>query len=1218
MSAIEQVLSQCRSGGGFAKRRRFTLAREKAIDKLRSFALADPHFYVLQFIQAAVACGARVVDFEIEEEEVVFSFVGGRIRGEELAHLFDFLFAGKDRLEVAHLRALALGVNALLSFEPDEIVIVSGDGRPETTARAVLTRGGTVLEMGRSDRPLAGTFLQATGLKRERVRRRGFRDTDEQNAIETRCLAAPVPILINMAAPFGGVQNRTPNPFGYSPLVRFDEGDLYGTLGLCTLPVPASFRVLTFGVWIQTLAIPLVPGQKIGGIVSFDRLRKTADHSAIVQDDVFEELKLRLRPYAQRLLAGRPAASVRGISHLGGEPIPPRTLRTFLRRHRRVVVVPDGLAPDSPLGTMARSIGEALGSPVLSCPAPAQNSLRLLGGRDLSVLCPDLGERAELEFYHQRPAEPPPEPYWAGPENLTGLRFEPAAPDAKTRPALPAPLERECRARFGGAEIRGVLFAPMGRPPSSRGTFVQAITVDRVAWQGELDDGAVGLWLQMRVPDTSPAWLRKAPGSAGSCRASLLASALLRRNRRVQQALLERMLRALCAQRRNLSAEERRRVLHALAGRALAGLRRKRDGSPAATLTLLGPPGELLDVPVLATMAGRELSAKGLLRLMDENEGMIFGTVPEAPADLSGLDPDRILRLDLESERLLVGIFGEAAYVRVDRRDTLAAASGVACRDWVFGLRRFPSFPLPVEGADPTSWPRPARERLLDELTAQLVECFRGRASPAVGPPGEAPEENRRQACRHLQWLAAQNLDDPALLERLQLWRLPLFLDPHGGAHTPEALASARRGPDGVVLRLDAGLGFGPLTEAARCGRAASATPQALSVGPQLCRRLVRFAGIALESDPLGSGAEFPPAQATAALALERIRVRSGVCEGELAIPVRPVRSPAVAVQDRRNRVLWRIATSGSDLELAGTLRLLSGGLTEKRRAGIRQILARCQQRLMERLLIRCERRQEPRRARVEELLLGYASGQLTLTETPHGVLAGVKTPAARAILDQPLFPVSSRERVSAWRLLCEHFAFGESGAGSAAPGTARVRRAKTDLPEHLARWLRNTLDPARVLRPGRPIPIPARNIQPPAGETSLARAIEAWLEALRTDDVAGGRDTPSPVRIAIEEDPVPLGNDPASLGECLLHFGTGGRMVGSTLRLNPGHWLVDACRKNPLDAEARAWLLLACYARINAELAEVTNRHELLFQRRVLEALDKGALEGVPVSDHP
>ena len=59
-----------------------------------------------------------------------------------------------------------------------------------------------------------------------------------------------------------------------------------------------SFQLLTHGVWVQSYQYELIKGHKLGGVICFDRLHKTVDHSGFVRDDRFEELWLRLRPHA--------------------------------------------------------------------------------------------------------------------------------------------------------------------------------------------------------------------------------------------------------------------------------------------------------------------------------------------------------------------------------------------------------------------------------------------------------------------------------------------------------------------------------------------------------------------------------------------------------------------------------------------------------------------------------------------------------------------------------------------------------------------------------------------------------------------------------------------------------------------------------------------------------------------------------------------------------
>ncbi|MFC1610048.1 hypothetical protein ACFL6C_03765, partial [Myxococcota bacterium] len=415
MSEIDDVISRSRRGGGFAKRKTFTLARQRGIRKMREFALADPTYYILELIQSAVGNDATYINIEFNEENLLFSYVGGHLGRDDMAHLFDFLFASKDKLEVAHLRELALGINALLLFEPDHIVLESGDGTTSGTHRMVMRGVEDIIDIGRADEPLNGTYLYATGLKRKKLRQRGLACAGERMAIESRCLTAPVLITVNNEAPFGYVRMRIPRLWGYHPTVQFDEGDLYGVIGVSAWAGPTSFRLLTHGVWVQSVEHDLIEGAAIGGVINFDRLRKTADHSAIVQDEVFEEMWLRVRPYAQKLVAQKPVPTLHDVSLFGGERIAPGRLRTWLRQVERVVAVTPDVRLQSEEGQRARAVAEALGVPAIQVPEAELPSLRHIGGPEGDVVQPRLSGAGELGFYRRPPAGPPAEPYLASP-----------------------------------------------------------------------------------------------------------------------------------------------------------------------------------------------------------------------------------------------------------------------------------------------------------------------------------------------------------------------------------------------------------------------------------------------------------------------------------------------------------------------------------------------------------------------------------------------------------------------------------------------------------------------------------------------------------------------------------------------------------------------------------------------------------------------------------
>ena len=64
----------------------------------------------------------------MEDGNVTLAYIGGGLGRDDLGNLFDYLFASKDRAEIGHLRELALGINAVLLFKPERVIVESGDG----------------------------------------------------------------------------------------------------------------------------------------------------------------------------------------------------------------------------------------------------------------------------------------------------------------------------------------------------------------------------------------------------------------------------------------------------------------------------------------------------------------------------------------------------------------------------------------------------------------------------------------------------------------------------------------------------------------------------------------------------------------------------------------------------------------------------------------------------------------------------------------------------------------------------------------------------------------------------------------------------------------------------------------------------------------------------------------------------------------------------------
>src|SRR5262249_7743469 len=158
----------------------------------------------------------------------------------------------------------------------------------------------------------------------------------------------------------------------------------------------------------QSYQYDLIAGQKIGGVICFDRLHKTVDHSGFVRDDRFEEMWVRLRPYAEALLGGKEVESEK-ITSAGGMAYSPNQLRELLREHPRVVLLAPSESDSDPASQpiwRANTIARMLDAELLRVPDTQVSAVRVLGGRDLLLWRPHVGDSEDQEFYAGDPIEP--------------------------------------------------------------------------------------------------------------------------------------------------------------------------------------------------------------------------------------------------------------------------------------------------------------------------------------------------------------------------------------------------------------------------------------------------------------------------------------------------------------------------------------------------------------------------------------------------------------------------------------------------------------------------------------------------------------------------------------------------------------------------------------------------------------------------------------------
>ncbi len=1234
MSAIDEVIARSRLPGGFASQRKtFSLARKRAIRKMREFALADPYYFVLELIQAAVAQGASYINVRTDRDDFTLSYTGGHFRETELGQLFDFLFAGKDRTDLGPVRELALGLNALLLFRPARIVVLSGDGTTAGTTRMEIGQDAEQVDVGRASRPLRGTFIRAEGLRRGPLRKKTALSPLpglplEVAAIEERCLTAPIPLVVNGDPLFGFSTRRVPRLLGYGRVLEFDEGDLYGSIGIRPQAFQASFKLLTFGVWIQTVTYALLPGgPEVGGVLCFDHLHKTADHSGLVQDERWQELWARLRPYAERLVRGERGTVAGTVSVLSGAPLSTRELRPLMRASERVCLVGPEVDAHSEEGQLAARIGRALDSLVLRVGSGDEAWIRALAGPEVALLRLDLSGDGDAPFYLQGArAAPPPRPWLASEVALASVSLDQLLEDLEAQLYGAGGLGEADRQELDRLRSRGAVEATIYTPAEPAvGTrlTVQLITVDRVAWEGHFPSPYPGHVLQVRLPDCSPRWLRARVGVKGAERSLARYLAWLMAHRAVP-ALASASRRALTrTSRQEAPGSAARAIAVAALRRSLvARLHGDAQGRPQVCFSLLGREvsADLLERPLFRRLHGGWASPRDLERELNEEGGLVYGVVPTVPPVLDGLRAHRILSLQPDEEQMLLGLLGDASYVRVDQRDVLAEHGGSCCRDLALGMRSYPDFPLLVEGADPTGLPAAQQEALVEALVLQLARVFVGADPEPPADPAAVPgwQENRRHACRHLQYFVCRREALAPDGPHFGVVDLPLFLDPDGRAFTFRQVRRALQRPQALVLRLRPALGgsepgalvaAAPREPEAPEAREAPEAPEALAVSPFLARLLSPLQGttFSLELDLPHERAASEEARPY----LQGEEVSGEGFTGVVGLPRDPQIRPEVFVLEPGRSLRDLACTAASRFGMRGLVRLDEDDRRVTLQADLEVALQRAGERLIQGLLEQLGRLlSESRSAEAEGALtrlLSFAGEHLSLVATPEGRLyAEVLHPLAERVLELPLFPGRDGVRLSGRSLVEAFCAYGPDYThGAARGGGVDVDALSPALQDFLARYLVE----ARVARPASQGRVPKDAAEGEADrpeDVAVAAAVQYWLEHARPDRLrTGPGEERVPFLVQVRPEPQ------------FRYYGGAQPLVALTtvehaplLVLNGDHWLVAHARAHlRSDPVSLMSLLLAVYAAVNAALDPVTNRHEQAFQRRLAEALERGEL---------
>ncbi|MBN9414674.1 MAG: hypothetical protein J0I12_04505 [Candidatus Eremiobacteraeota bacterium] len=252
----------------------FTLAVEKAQEKLKKFQLPDPRYYVTQLMQALLANQALRIQVKIEGTGVKIEFDGPGYSREELERIADAVFeSGKNR-QRDRIRELALGLLSVQALNPREVTISSQGARWERT-------------------PGRGRVVDAEHPRNEIAILHRRSDTQEHQILRQTCQSCPADIWVNenVIASRSAVRS-TGCPW---PNYAFQGDGFRGAFGIAYGEISSTHLTLTrYGVvFSKRPESRILPSLIVE--MEHEQLRKNASQSDVVEDENYSAMLAQLQ-----------------------------------------------------------------------------------------------------------------------------------------------------------------------------------------------------------------------------------------------------------------------------------------------------------------------------------------------------------------------------------------------------------------------------------------------------------------------------------------------------------------------------------------------------------------------------------------------------------------------------------------------------------------------------------------------------------------------------------------------------------------------------------------------------------------------------------------------------------------------------------------------------------------------------------------------------------
>lgn len=298
-SGVDEYIAELRQGAGDAPVRRFTIDRGLAREKLARFRLSEPHQYVTELLQAAVASGATRVDVDLDADDVWIRFDGRGFTRQDFELLYEPSDAEDDPAVAVARKQLGLGLTLALAVRPKYIRVVSSG--PDGSAELEIAPDqadrfdereqaceGTSIHLRR---PLSPRLVAKAAQK-------VLGTLPEERLIRERCRFGPVEITLN------GESVVQPDALpAVETRVELEGPDFCGVVGFVPFgDRPGEVRVVRHGVLVDTLEGELAGPQGLLAVVRADGVQRDLSLEKIQQDDAFKGLLQTLQRSRDRSL----------------------------------------------------------------------------------------------------------------------------------------------------------------------------------------------------------------------------------------------------------------------------------------------------------------------------------------------------------------------------------------------------------------------------------------------------------------------------------------------------------------------------------------------------------------------------------------------------------------------------------------------------------------------------------------------------------------------------------------------------------------------------------------------------------------------------------------------------------------------------------------------------------------------------------------------------